>query len=187
MLLRFRPPSLPPVELFESGLNVSPGEFAGVGAENVADLDIGITQGEASSDSIASCSGVEGICVSLTGREGGDFCKRAGPLLCEEPLRESVELEARLSSFRSFSSLTASVDFLRTSPAASRAVVARCMMLTLPDLGFPLFFPFDPEPLGVEGDDLDDDSIEVGVGDSNDLGDLERGGVTGSGGEGDFA
>ena len=56
-------------------------------------------------------------------------------------------------------------------------------MLTLPDLGLLSLRPFDPsllEPPGVEGVERIVDSPDVGVGESNCLGETDRGGVVGS-------
>lgn len=133
MLLRFL--SAPPGSLcmLSPLLIVFPGELAGVGARsNVAERVGATTHGELGRllAAVASRSGVLGSIgvVSFTGLRGGDFVKREG--VC--PLRESVDEDWRLSfsSLRSFSfsfsSFTASLDFLRTSPAASNAaVVAR--------------------------------------------------------------
>lgn len=118
------------------------GVLDGVGVTSKVELRaMGITQGEAlprSVGAVRSSSGVAGRGVSLTGRNGGDFVRRAGPLL------DSSDEEPRSFSFSSFSS-TVSFDFFRTRPAASSAaVVARWTMLTLPDLGLPLLRPFDP-------------------------------------------
>lgn len=124
------------------------------------------------------------------------------PLPCDDrgssplaPRRSrSISLDFSLSrSFSfSFSSLTASVDFFLTNPAASSAVVARCMMLTLPARGLRL--PFEPPelgsrslrlPLGVDGCERPESPVIVDVeGDSKGergVGDTLRGGVDGLG------
>lgn len=150
----------------------SPGEFVGVAGGDC--LAPAMTQGEPERDDEGRTSrlvgGVAG--TSLIGFRGGD----RSPL---EP--RPSPLPPRLSPVFSLSSRTTSADFLRTRPAASNAVVARCMMLTLPDR--PLR-PLDPLslrlPLGVPGCDLPTDS--VGVADGGDksgpLGDVALGGVT---------
>ena len=118
------------------------------------------------------------------------------PLPCDDrgssPLapRRSRSVSFDFSLSRSFSSLTASADFFRTNPAASNAVVARCMMLTLPARG--LRPPFEPLelgsrsfrlPLGVDGCERPESPVIVDVeGDSRGergVGDALRGGVAG--------
>jgi len=72
---------------------------------------------------------------------GGDFVSLEEPLPCE--LLGSSPLVAFFSNSLDFSlsfsgcSLTPSLDFFLTMPAASKAVVALCMILTLPDLFLP--------------------------------------------------
>ena len=56
----------------------------------------------------------------------------------------SFSLSLSLSLSRSFSSLTTSVLFFLTSPAASNAVVARCIILTLPERAFRPLLPLPP-------------------------------------------
>ena len=83
-LVRFRPPFiLWDVSPLVKGL-VSPGELAGVGAVvNVLARVTGMTQGDELGKLLLAviswCSGVEGRCVSFTGRIGGDFVSRACP------------------------------------------------------------------------------------------------------------
>lgn len=83
------------------------------------------------------CLSMGGVVAPLCGLRGGDFVNFDEPLPCE--LRDSSPLRVLLSSSLdrslSLSSLTASLDFFLTRPAASRAVVARCIMLTLPERG----------------------------------------------------
>lgn len=96
--------------------------------------------------------------LSRTARIGGDLVSFEVPLPYElrdsSPLNGflSKSLEFCLSFSLSFSfsfsrsnwSLTASLDFFRTRPAASRAVVARCMILTLPLRLLPSRRPLEP-------------------------------------------
>lgn len=167
-----------------SALRVSPGEFGVSGGDC---LPFVTTHGEPICADTPSklWEGVLGILASFrsfTAFKGGDFANLFDP----------PETRGWLSGFFSLSlsslSLTASADFLRTSPAASSAVVARCMMLTLPAR---FFRPLDPWlslslslsltlPLGVDGFERIAASrmLVDGVGDSVPLsGDLARGGV----------
>ena len=56
----------------------------------------------------------------------------------------SLSLSLSLSRSLSFSSLTSSVLFFLTNPAASNAVVARCIILTLPERAFRPLLPLPP-------------------------------------------
>lgn len=144
--------------------------------------------------------GVVGTGWSFVGFKGGDLVSFEEPLPWEDlgssplPTRLSASLDFSRSRSRSrsrslsFSSLTASDDFFLTNPAASRAVVARCMMLTLPDLAFR---PLDTDsfslsfklPPGVEGCERNEASpvrVEEEGDNIGDLvGDTGRGGVVG--------
>ena len=91
--------------------------------------------------------GVDDNAESLTARIGGVLMSLPEPLPCDERGSSLLAtLFAACFSFssrsrRSRSSRTASADFLRTRPAASSAVVARCIMLTLPAR---FLRPFEP-------------------------------------------
>ena len=165
--------------MFGSAESVSRGESVPLGGGD--DLLPAITHGDpVSADTLTLLVdgvGVVGSPLSL-GLRGGLFRSLPEELPCEP--RDSSAPAGRLSPL----SRTPSADFLRTSPAASRAVVARCMMLTLPERAFR---PFDPWSLslsfmllpGVDGPERMEISAIDGVGDKSALGDFARGGVLG--------
>lgn len=175
---------------FGSDVNVSPGEAAGVGVwPCIGEVrPPATTQGEPgmADDSNVWEVGTAGPSLALT---GGDFVNFADPLLPCEERGSSPEIFFSWSFVFSRSSLTPSADFFLTRPAAPSAVVARCIILILPDRTFPslfcfrgsLSFPSVPLvlPLGVDGFDRPEDSAVVGDGDKK--GDFARGGVQGLG------
>ena len=153
-----------------------PGELAGVGGGDCCVLVN--TQGDMAITGLESedRGGVPGS--SLVGFSGGDRSSLL-ELPCED--RGSSPLPDRFSS-GSLLSFTTSADRFRTRPAASKAVAARCMMLTLPDR---LPRPFDPSfsfilPLGVEGCDRFESIGVLLPGESRGfVGDIALGGVSG--------
>jgi hypothetical protein len=141
-------------------------------------------------DAVISLSGVEGggimAAPSFTGFRGGDFVSfDPDPFLLLSFSSFSFSSLALFSFSRSSFSLTASAERFRTRPAASKAVVALCIILTLPERGFPdLLSLLLVLPAGVVGVDLPVavpvcESATDGVGDSSERGDLDRGGVVG--------
>jgi hypothetical protein len=182
-----------------NGSPVTLGELAGVGAPRRM-LFGGLT----------CCASVnthgDPTCVCWLSDGGVDGAVVAALLLFPCPWPDFVSLDDELpyellgssplailslSLSRSFSSRTPSDDFFRTKPAASNAVVALCMMLTLPDRTLPSLsrpFPHTPSALsrklpdGVDGCERDEDPAAVGVGDGDKcvcVGERELGGVTG--------
>lgn len=164
---------------------------AGIPGGDPTGVDDALLLGTAEDDSVRT-QGDPIACNSATdasdgggvvgGRGGGDFVSLEGPpplpceLLDSSPTELLVDLGPLSASFSfsfsfsfvltlSFSrcSLTASEDFFLTRPAASKAVVALCIMLTLPDL-FARPFPVLPE--GVVGFEValaDEDGVRSGV------------------------
>ena len=180
----------------------SAGVLVGVGAAEVEER--AITHGldcVKLDDAVISFSrsGVNGgggtfaLSLSFTGFNGGDFWSFDGPdaFLLFSFSFSSFSFSSLALFSRSLSSLsfTASAERFRTKPAASNAVVALCMMLTLPERGFPNTLPSLPSllfvlPPGVVGVDFPvavpvRESAREGVGDNSERGDFDRGGVMG--------
>jgi len=122
-------------------------------------LDWAETQGEEATGCCSVGRGSTGsrCSLSLEFLRPGDLVNLEDAALPCELLGSSLDLS------RSFS-LTISVDFLRTNPAASRAVVARCMILTLPERAFLLSFSLSLRlPPGVDGCERVDECSPVMV------------------------
>lgn len=133
--------------------------------------------------------GVDGAGWSFDGFGEEDLLSFEEPLPWESLGSSTLPICVSISFDFSRSRPTASDDFFLTNPAASSAVVARCMMLTLPDLAFR---PLDPDslslsfklPTGVEGCERNEIISPVKIEEDGDnigdlVEDLGRGGVTG--------
>lgn len=160
----------------------SPGELEGVAGGECLEPPA-MTHGEPAREDSEFASKLAGgvLGPSFKGLSEGDFRSLIEPEdRVSSPLVTRLSLCLSLSLSLSLSSRTPSADFFLTRPAASRAVVARCMMLTLPDRPLRLL---DPSlsfmlPLGVLGWDLLASDGVADVGDSiGFVGDTARGGV----------